>query len=115
MVTLLAHAPAWASLVAVLMVVALAPPTEEFLFRGVLLHGLGVSYGPRLAAILVTAVFVIGHLPEVGNDWAALFVHVTVAVSLLAARVSTGSLLPPLAMHAAYNSGLFVFGYFWMR
>jgi membrane protease YdiL (CAAX protease family) len=115
MVTLLANAPAWCSLVAVLMVVALAPPTEEFLFRGVLLHGLGVSYGPRLAAILVTAVFVIGHLPNVGNDWVGILVHIAVAIGLLAARVSTGSLLPPVAMHAAYNSGLFVFGYLWAR
>jgi membrane protease YdiL (CAAX protease family) len=89
-----------ARLVVVMLVVAcVGPLVEELFFRGALFGALRQSH-PLLGASCVTAVcFVVGHLDY--HKWPALLV---VAVVLTHLRAMSGSLLPSLAMHVAFNA-----------
>lgn len=84
----------------VLLVVACVGPfVEEIFFRGAL-YGVLRRQRPLVGTILVTAVcFVVGHLDL--RMWPAL---VVVALVLSYLRAVSGSLLPPLAMHVAFNA-----------
>lgn len=57
-----------------ILAVCIAPPVEEFLFRGVLLAGFTHSWGSAIAATAVTILFVVLHMFEVqliGRAWPA--------------------------------------------
>jgi membrane protease YdiL (CAAX protease family) len=86
-----------------LLAVGVAPPIEEFLFRGVLLHGFTRSWSSVSAAIAVTILFVASHLPEVRTYWPAVAGLSLMALALLAIRLTSRSLLPAVVMHVAYN------------
>lgn len=88
------------------LVVALlvAPPAEEFLFRGVLLAGLSIRLRPAGAAALVTAVFLAAHLPQTLAWWPAALAITGLGVVTAMLRIRSGSLLPGVAAHAAYNA-----------
>jgi membrane protease YdiL (CAAX protease family) len=86
--------------------VVLFPVVEESLFRGFLFTGLAQSWGPILAGIVTTVLFVAVHMPKVLEYWPAL-----VAVSLIGSltvliRIRAGSLAPGIAMHCTYNGAL---------
>lgn len=87
----------------VVLVLLLAPPLEELLFRGVLLTGLTRSWGLPAASLVVTGLFVLVHLPETGAYWPAILAIGLVGVGTLAARLLSRSLAPAIALHAAYN------------
>lgn len=97
---------AWA-----VLVVLVAPPTEEFIFRGVLYGGFSKSWGKAAATIVVTLLFVAMHLTEAKSYWPALTGISLLAVGTLVARRASGSLLPAIALHAAYNTSLVIFVY----
>jgi membrane protease YdiL (CAAX protease family) len=94
-----------------LLAVALAPPVEEFLFRGVLFQGLARSWGVGWSAAAVTILFVAVHLPEVVHYWPAIAAVGLVALATILVRLSTGSLAPAVAIHVAYNLGLVIVVY----
>ena len=75
-----------------------APIGEELLFRGLGLRGLERRYGFGLAAFLVSLIFSAVHLNLTG--FTALFL-VSVALCWVTSR--TGSLIPAILLHAAYN------------
>lgn len=77
-------------------VLVVAPITEEFIFRGVLLHRWGVKWGIRPAIIMTSVLFGILHSNLVG-----LFVF-GVVMSLL--YLSTRSLLVPIVAHSLNNA-----------
>jgi membrane protease YdiL (CAAX protease family) len=87
--------------VAVLFV---APPVEEFLFRGILYSGLRGRWSPTISGAVVTILFVLVH------DWTAVSYPPAVigigamAIMALVLRSSTGSLVPAIALHFAYNA-----------
>ncbi len=81
----------------------LAPPIEEFVFRGVLWTGLRRSSGAAVAGLLVTALFVGCHAMEALSYWPAWLPITALGVTTVSLRAQTGSLVPPLAVHAAYN------------
>lgn len=87
----------------VVLVLFLAPPLEEVLFRGVLLRGLSRSWGLPAASVLVTGLFVLVHLPETGAYWPAIVAIGLVGVGALVARIRSHSLAPAIALHGAYN------------
>jgi membrane protease YdiL (CAAX protease family) len=91
-----AAAPGPHTLLTLISVLVVAPVTEEFLFRGVLLHRWGVKWGVRPAIVLTSALFGVLHSNLVG-----LFVF-GVVMSLL--YLSTRSLLVPIAAHAMNNA-----------
>jgi membrane protease YdiL (CAAX protease family) len=89
-----------------LLAVAVAPPVEEFVFRGVLWTGLRASWGPVAAAIVVTALFVALHLVETWRYPPALVAIGAMGLLALLVRVRFGSLVPAILLHAAYNGVL---------
>jgi membrane protease YdiL (CAAX protease family) len=88
----------------VLIALAVAPPVEEFLFRGVLYHGLSRRLAPWLAALIVTVIFVALHLPENWDYWPALVSIALLAVLLIGLRMRFVSLAPALVAHFAFNA-----------
>ena len=86
-----------------LLAVAVAPPVEEFVFRGVLWTGLRASWGPAIAAVVVTVLFVVLHLVETWRYPPALMAIGAMGLAALFVRVRYGSLVPAMCLHAAYN------------
>jgi len=101
-----AHAGLSARLLLAAIGVFLAPPLEEFLFRGILLAGLGQSWGFWPAAVGSTSLFALAHLPQVGGYWPAFVGILIMAAVSLAFRLRTRSLWPSIALHASYNAAL---------
>lgn len=91
---------------------ALAPPLEELLFRGVLLAGLSASWGRAPAAIGTTLAFVALHGNELRFHWGAAFGVVALALLVLWLRIRFRALGPAIAAHATYNAGLFAIASF---
>lgn len=96
----------WQRLLWVVLAVAIAPPVEEFVFRGVLFQGLANSWGRTRSAIIVTTIFALFHVPETGSYWPALLAITLMAVLVMTVRLRFGSLGPAVAMHMAYNAVL---------
>ncbi len=94
----------WKLYVWIVMAIAIAPPVEEFVFRGALWTGFERSWGPIGAGIVVTALFVCMHLLESGRYPPAIAAIATLGAACIVARVLSGSLVPPIAMHMAYNA-----------
>jgi membrane protease YdiL (CAAX protease family) len=87
-------------LVLVLFVVAcVGPLVEELFFRGALFGALRQHHSMLGSASVTAACFVVGHLNY--RHWPALII---VAVVLSHLRAASGSLLPSLAMHVAFNA-----------
>jgi membrane protease YdiL (CAAX protease family) len=96
----------WAALL-----LLVAPPIEEFVFRGALFGGLQRSFGVWAGGFLTTALFLAVHLPEIGSFGPALLAISLLGVATLVARQRTQSLAPAIALHAAYNLGIVIATY----
>lgn len=88
-----------------LLLVVVAPVTEEVLFRGVILRGFLGNYSKRSAILLSALLFAVMHT----NPWQ--FISAFVAGILLAwLLIETGSLLPCLFAHAVANGTAYLAG-----
>jgi len=87
--------------------VALAPITEEVLFRGLMFKGFRESWGTIPAAIIVTFFFWGSHLTEVVHYWPAALAVLMLAVLTMIIRVKSRSVLSAVVVHTSYN-GLIV-------
>lgn len=99
----MASTPGLSRLYWVVLVLMLAPPFEEFLFRGVLLAGLSRSWGLPAASILVTLLFALVHFPEAMHYWPAMVAITSLGVLALVIRIRAQSLGPAIALHFSYN------------
>ena len=91
-----------------LIAIGLAPPVEEFVFRGVLLEGVLRRSG-RSAAVAVTALlFAAVHLPDMWGYWPGILTILLGGTLLAELRLRTGSLVAPVIGHASYNAALIV-------
>lgn len=77
-------------------VVVVAPVTEEFIFRGILLHRWAIKWGVRTAMILTSLLFGLLHANPIG-----LFMFGLVMALLY---LTTRSLLVPMVAHALNNA-----------
>lgn len=87
-----------------LMAVILAPLIEEVFFRGLFqtgLKGSGLGHRPWLAIVVASAFFTVIHLGAV--PWVALPGLFVLSVGLGYTYEKTGSLVPPILIHAAFN------------
>ncbi|MRR12977.1 CPBP family intramembrane metalloprotease, partial [bacterium] len=84
--------------------VAIAPVTEEVLFRGVLFAGLREQFTPLATASVVSVVFAAVHVTTYWRYWPALLFVSLLGVCLAAARLRCVSLGPAIAMHFAFNA-----------
>jgi membrane protease YdiL (CAAX protease family) len=87
-------------LLVLLAAVAIAPPAEEVLFRGLLLPGLAQSMKPRAALFVSSAVFGLFHVPSHGT---AAVLPGILGLAFGWARLRSGSLKAPIALHVANN------------
>ena len=84
--------------------ISLAPAVfEELAFRGYLLARFGQLMLRRDAILLQAALFAIAHFSVV-----VLPSHFVIGLALGWLRVRTGSLLPPMAVHAAWNARVLI-------
>lgn len=97
----------WACLLLILI-----PPFEEFLYRGVLYAGISNSSNAIIAGIVVTALFVLGHLPHTLHYVPGIFGFTILGILALMLRIQSRSLGPAVALHATYNLCIVVGIYF---
>ena len=84
------------------MVVVVAPITEEFIFRGIILHRWGTKWGVIPAILLSSILFGLIHLN-------IFFISLAIwAVFLAFLYIKTGSLIVPIIAHALNNFIVFV-------
>ncbi|HEX2832320.1 MAG TPA: CPBP family glutamic-type intramembrane protease [Thermoanaerobaculia bacterium] len=93
----------------IVLALLFAPLVEEFFFRGVLLKGFTNSWGLWPGAIVTTILFVLLHLMETIHYWPATVAVTAMAIAVFVARKTTGSLVPPIAMHFSYNLTIVLF------
>lgn len=105
----LSDAPAawWAGMVATMLLVGI---TEELTFRGILVQGLREGgFGERRVVLVSSVLFGLFHLPNflLGQDLPTTIRQVVVTAVLGAAfhslRRASGSLIPCMVLHAAYD------------
>jgi membrane protease YdiL (CAAX protease family) len=101
----------WAHHLVAAFAVFVAPPVEEFVFRGVLFSGLARSSSVGVAACVSTVVFALVHISGWPPYWPAIAAVLLLGGAAQRARIVSGSLAPGLAMHVAYNVGLMLASY----
>lgn len=80
--------------------------SEEFLFRGVLLGVLALYIGSMPALIIVSALFMLVHIPQYKGSIAAHAVVLCIGLLLGGLFLLFGTLWAPIAAHAVYNGVL---------
>lgn len=93
----------------VVLVLFIAPPIEEFIFRGMLFTGLSNAFSTLIAAAIVTGLFVMVHVFEAMHYWPAWVGIFLLAVATMIMRIKFQSLLPALATHFSYNLVIVLF------
>ena len=97
-----AGAPDLGTRAGISLLVVCIVPFEEYIFRGLIFHGMRRSMGPLPAILLSAAVFSIFHPP-----FAALPVFVLGVIAAWA-RERTGYLLAPVIIHTIYNLAMVI-------
>ena len=87
----------------VFFVLILAPPVEEFLFRGVLISGYSRSFGIIKASVLSTVLFVLIHSFEAIYYLPAYIGITGIGILALVLRLKSRALGPSVAAHFGYN------------
>lgn len=102
----MAQTPGWPRICWVILALAIAPPLEEFLYRGVLFSGITRSWGKSIVVVLVTVLFVASHAfeAEVRQYWPATVFITLLALGALVFRMRTHTLGPAIALHFGYNT-----------
>ncbi|MCB9666504.1 MAG: CPBP family intramembrane metalloprotease [Myxococcales bacterium] len=90
---------AWLMAVIGIAIVVAAPIGEELIFRGLIFRGLIRNYRPALAVLLSAILFGIAHMAPTRFVYATLM---GIVLSVVVLR--TGSVLPSIASHAAFNA-----------
>ena len=92
----------------VVMALVLAPPIEEFMFRGVLFSGVARAWGRLPAVLISTLLFVLLHIMEIVHDWIGGLAIGMLGLLALLLRVMASALGPAVWMHLTYNLVLVV-------
>jgi membrane protease YdiL (CAAX protease family) len=82
----------------------LAPAAEELVFRGYIFQGIRNSFGIKVSAIIVTALFIMLHAPQLGYSILPLLMLCVVSVTLIWVRIKTDSLTKCIVIHQIYNT-----------
>ena len=89
-----------------LTAVLLAPPVEEYVFRGVLLGTLLPNIGPIAGGALSGTVFWMLHVAEWSHYWPAALGIGAMTALVTVLRLRTGSIMPGIGAHMVYNATL---------
>jgi membrane protease YdiL (CAAX protease family) len=102
------QSPGPSALLLVLLAVFIAPPVEEYVFRGGIFAALAGRVSPFWAGVITTLLFMAVHAPE-----KMYYLPGFIDVGLMAAaaawlRVRFGSIRPGILLHVLYNGGLMI-------
>jgi membrane protease YdiL (CAAX protease family) len=92
--------------------ILVAPLMEELIFRGVLFRFFECQVGVRLAIAGTAVLFAGMHVPQYWRAWNHVLLICLVGVVFSLARGLTGSLVPSVILHIAYNTGLMIAFFF---
>jgi len=79
--------------------------TEEFLMRGYMQYTLGSGIGFWPAALLLSFLFGLGHIQNIGEDWFGAVMAGSFGILAAFALSRTGNIWFPIGMHAAWDWG----------
>jgi membrane protease YdiL (CAAX protease family) len=85
-----------------------APFLEEMMFRGFLFRAFESLFGGIVAVRLTALLFAGMHVPQLWGSWAGMLVILGVGYALSEVRKNTGSVIPGIIVHTAYNGTLFL-------
>ena len=91
----------------IVLAVAVAPPVEEFMFRGVAFAAVARQFGTGAATLLTTLAFVILHAADKIHYWPGFVLVGCLALAAVFLRLRYRSLWPGILLHMTYN-GLLV-------
>lgn len=80
-----------------------APLAEEVVYRGIIFGGLQRRLGVRPTVVLVSLLFLAVHIPQYWGGWAGLAMLALLSLTLTVLRAATGSILPSVMLHYAFN------------
>ena len=96
----------WSAAAGILLMVLIAPPLEEFVFRGGMFAALASRFSPLTAGTVTTLAFMAVHAPE-KIHYPPGFIDVGLMGAIAAwMRVRFGSIRPGMLLHVLYNAGL---------
>jgi len=102
--------PLWAAWLGIVMVSLVAGICEEVGFRGYMQLPLERRYGPKVAIMIVSVVFLVSHLNQAYAT--PILLHIfAISLMLGALAYSTGSLIPGIIGHAVMD--IFNLSYWW--
>jgi len=104
------HLPQTFAATIMLLRFLVASPTEELVFRGILLGGASRTLGHPGGIVLSTALFIAVHFPFFGVQHIAGYVCLSIAA--IALRYDTKAIGPSVACHVAYNISLLLVAVF---
>jgi membrane protease YdiL (CAAX protease family) len=87
----------------IIMAVAIAPPLEEFIFRGVAFAAVARGFGTVMAVSTTTLAFVLLHAADKIHYWPGFLLVGCLALAAVFLRLRYRSLWPGILMHACYN------------
>jgi CAAX protease family protein len=88
----------------VLCTVFVAPPLEEFVFRGMAFAAVARSFGTLAAIIITTAVFVFMHCADKIHYWPGFVMVACLGLAACWLRLHYRSLWPGIFLHCSYNA-----------
>lgn len=88
--------------------IAVAPFLEEVLFRGFLFRVIERTASVGAAVRVTALLFGLLHVPQLWGSWAGMLLILAVGFVLSTLRARTGSIIPTLIVHTAYNGILFL-------
>lgn len=98
----------WPRVVVLLLALVVAPPVEEFVFRGALLAAFARRWGTPIAVLLSTGVFVLFHIADKIHYWPGFVDVALLGLAAVFVRLRYRSLWPALLLHFLYNGLLFL-------
>jgi len=97
--------PGWPMAILLLLAVFVAPPVEEWVFRGGIFAALATRCSPLWAGVITTVLFTAVHAPE-KLHYPLGFLDVGMMAACAAwLRVRAGSIRPGILLHMLYNVG----------
>lgn len=99
----LAHTSGFAYFLFAVSVVLIAPPLEEFVFRGVAFAAVARSLGTPAAVMLTTLAFVALHYADKIHYWPGFLLVGALGLAAAGLRLRYQSLWPGIVLHCGYN------------
>lgn len=96
----------WVFLAFIVMAVLMAPFFEEIIFRGFFYYIISKFRGQTFAVCFIAIVFGVMHFEQYWGDWAAIAMVMFLGFVLTVLRAWTGSSLPSIVTHYAYNGAM---------